>query len=326
MINWHSFLIKNGALFSDKKEVSFINAFPICPPPTENSYFVPLTHMGSIQIEGVEAKKFLQGQVTCDVDQLSKEQGLFGALCNPKGRVLANFQLHETQDEKLLLIMHSSLIGITIQELTKYAVFSKVSITDSSELYVLFGTNFLHRDKVPNISSALYHKDGRSIISIPIASAIEFFTKLQRTSTMMSSNLWIYGDIQSGIPVLQKETSDLFVPQMLNLDYLDAISFTKGCYTGQEIVARMKYLGKLKRKMYRISRISNKIVLAGTPCYADNKKQISGYVVSCVQINLDLQELLIVLTDKAAESGYLMIDNAKIEKIEYLPLTYRTTN
>lgn len=322
MNNWHSFLKKNGANFSNKKEVSFDKALPFSDYSRELGFFVPLTHLGLIQLEGQDAKQFLQGQITCDVGSLSKENSIFGARCNPKGRTLTNFQLHETNDGRLLLIMHRSLIDLTIHDLSKYAAFYKVALKDATDLHALFGLVRINHDYQSNISSNFSYKDGRELVSIPVNHAIELWDELSAVSTVADYNFWESLNIQSGIPVLQKETSGSFVPQMLNLDHLDAISFTKGCYTGQEVVARMKYLGKLKRRVYRIIRNSDQITPPGTPCYVEDIKQVSGYVISSVQIDSNAQELLVVLTDQAAEIHRMAIGNTSIEKIQYLPLNY----
>ena len=323
MDNWHSFLKKNGAKFSNKKEISFEKIQSIVDYSKKKSFFTPLTHLGLIQLEGKDARQFLQGQVTCDVMFLSKDNSIFGARCTPKGRTLTNFQLHETCDDKLLMIMHRSLISLVIKDLSKYAAFFKVDLIDATELYAIFGLVHIALDHQFDVSSSFSYKDGRELVAVAGDHAIDLWNELSDISTVAGYNLWETLNIQSGIPVLQKETSGSFIPQMLNLDHLDAISFTKGCYTGQEVVARMRYLGKLKRKMYRIIRTSDKFVPPGAPCYVEDINQISGYVISSVQIDSNFQELLVVLTDQAAESQYMAISNANIEKVQYLPLSYK---
>jgi folate-binding protein YgfZ len=322
MDNWHSFLKKNGAKFSNKNEISFEKTQPIVDHSKKESFFIPLTHLGLIQLEGIDARQFLQGQVTCDVGLLSNNNSIFGAKCTPKGRTLTNFQLHEICDDKLLMIMHRSLIDLVIKDLSKYAAFYKVTLIDATELYAIFGLVNVTLDYQFDVSSSFSYKDGRELVAVSGNHATDLWNELSKISTVAGYNSWETLNIQSGIPILQKETSGSFVPQMLNLDYLDAISFSKGCYTGQEVVARMRYLGKLKRKMYRINRTSNQIVPPGTPCYVEDINQISGYVISSVQIDSNFQELLAVLTDQAAVSQHMSIGNANIEKVQYLPLSY----
>jgi folate-binding protein YgfZ len=220
------------------------------------------------------------------------------------------------------MIMHRSLIDLVIKDLSKYAAFYKVTLIDATELYAIFGLVNVTLDYQFDVSSSFSYKDGRELVAVSGNHATDLWNELSKISTVAGYNSWETLNIQSGIPILQKETSGSFVPQMLNLDYLDAISFSKGCYTGQEVVARMRYLGKLKRKMYRINRTSNQIVPPGTPCYVEDINQISGYVISSVQIDSNFQELLAVLTDQAAVSQHMSIGNANIEKVQYLPLSY----
>jgi len=318
-------LRKQGAIFSDENEVSFKDSLIFDEDRKKTSYLVPLTHLGVILLEGEDAKKFLQGQVTCDINKLSGKNSISGARCNPKGRTLTNFQLHQINDEKLLMVMHHSLITKSKDELAKYAAFFRVKLFDASDEYALFGFDPIdskNQHQEQHISSSYSYEDGRFVASCPIGYAEEVWSNFIKKMTPTGTDLWKKSDIQSGIPTLQEETSDIFVPQMLNLDHLDSISFTKGCYTGQEVVARMKYLGKLKKKMYRIHRKNNILPLPGTPCYIEETRQVSGNIISAVQINIDFQELLVVLTDKAAKNKDIAIGDGSIEKIKYLPISY----
>jgi folate-binding protein YgfZ len=121
---------------------------------------------------------------------------------------------------------------------------------------------------------------------------------------------------------LQEETSGIFIPQMLNLDYLNAISFKKGCYTGQEIVARMKYLGTLKRRMYRVAITDAASLCTGMPCCFPGTEQSVGSVISAAYAGNDTHQLLLVLTDDAANKTQLTIGSGNIKEIEYLSLPY----
>jgi folate-binding protein YgfZ len=118
------------------------------------------------------------------------------------------------------------------------------------------------------------------------------------------------------------ETSDVFIPQMLNLQALEAISFKKGCYTGQEVVARMKYLGKLKRKMYRATIRGGELPIPGTACYLPGQEQSIGNVVKAVHADKESYELLLVITDAAAQANQLIFGHGDIQSIQYQPLPY----
>ncbi|MFT6300200.1 MAG: folate-binding protein YgfZ [Saprospiraceae bacterium] len=325
MNNWHTFLQLQGASFLNDKEVSFGENLSAYSDSSKRQCFSPLTHLGALLVKGEDAKKFLQGQITCDIDNLSIRSSILGARCNPKGRTLVNFQLHEVKDNNFLLIMHHSLVASTKDELSKYAAFFKVSLLDVSEEYGILGVclnNIKDEFKAPFSSSIYYYDDTRALIAVPVKKAEAQWFELIDDYLPVGTVAWNLFDIQSGFVLLQKETSGAFIPQMLNMDHLDAISFTKGCYTGQEIIARMKYLGTLKRKMHRVSRLNQEIPSIATEVYLPDAKQVVGTVVAAVQIDAVSQELLLVLNDKAVKSEWLVIGNSDMEKVIHLPLPY----
>jgi len=325
MNDWHAFLQLQGASFLNDKEVSFGKNLPDYSDSGKSQCFSPLTHLGVLSVEGEDAKKFLQGQITCDVKNMSTRYGILGARCNPKGRTLVNFQLHEMEDGKLLLIMHHSLVTYTKDELSKYAAFFKVNLLDVSQEYALLGiclNNIKDELKASFSASTYYYEDSRALVVVPINKAKAQWLELMDSYLPVGTRAWNLFDIQSGFVLLQKETSGTFIPQMLNMDHLNAISFTKGCYTGQEIIARMKYLGTLKRRMYRVSRLNQEIPLIATAVYLPDVKQVVGAVVAAAQVDDVSQELLLVLNDEAAKSDRLVIGNDDTEKVIYLSLSY----
>jgi folate-binding protein YgfZ len=156
-----------------------------------------------LKISGLDAGKFLQGQLTCDVSALADRQFILSAHCNPQGRVVSLFYLIFL-DNAYYLLMPADMLAITQAALKKYAVFFKTTLEDAS--------NELENVLAQICKPALF-------------------------------------DIQAGVPRIHPETSGAFLPHDINLDQLGAISFEKGCYTGQEIIARMQYRGKLKKRM-----------------------------------------------------------------------------
>jgi|TARA_B110000503_G_scaffold38382_1_gene63003 tRNA-modifying protein YgfZ len=326
MNNWYSFLQLQASASLGCHSISFgETSFDYTVNPKKCSYFSPLIHLGAILVEGKDAKKFLQGQVTCDLNQLSQDNSILGARCNPKGRTLVNFQLHELNDQKLLMIMHHSLVVSVKDELSKYAAFFKVCLVDASDAYIYFGlsSNYaVMQDKVSFSSSIFHYNDGRILTVCSLECAERQWLELQRSGVPVGTERWRLLDIQSGFAFLQEETSGIFIPQMLNLDYLNAISFKKGCYTGQEIVARMKYLGTLKRRMYRVAITDTEAPFPGTPCFLPDTEQSVGNVVSAAYAGSNNYQLLLVLTDAAADKKSLMLGSNNIKEIEYLSLPY----
>lgn len=325
MNNWHTFLQQQGATILGEGNIFFTESTSNYPSLQKSCTLSPLIHLGIIALEGPDTKRFLQGQVTCDVLQLTPDLSMLGARCNPKGRMLTNFQLHELRDQQLLMVMDRSLITQTIDELSKFAAFFKVQLTDASEQYQLIGVaNFPvdRQEKIPTAASTYRYKDGRQLLIVPEEQAQSLWIQLSEKATAVGTEFWILQDIQAGLGTLQTETSDMFIPQMLNLQALEAISFKKGCYTGQEIVARMKYLGKLKRKMYRATIQGGELPSSGTACYLPGQEQSIGNVVKAVHADENSMELLLVLTETAPQGNQLIIGHGDIQSIQYQSLPY----
>ena len=332
MNNWHSFLHQQGATLLEQNRLSFNEKPGNYPNLQQQNTMTPLINLGVLSVNGADSVRFLQGQVTCDVEQLSAEHSLIGARCNPKGRALSSFRLVQASDDQLLMIMDHSLLQSSIDDLSKFAAFFKVQLTDASEQYHCIGLTGQH--STLNTSTLVTKKiitsqisDNRQLLIIPDDQAETLWLSLTKRTTPVGTEFWELQDIKNGIANVQLETSAMFIPQMLNLQAIDAISFKKGCYTGQEVVARMKYLGKIKRRMYRIAVMGdtvsvNALPSPGTSCQLPNQKQSIGNVVAAANADKDLQEILVVLTDEAAQSKALIIGTEHHKKVERLLLPY----
>lgn len=333
MNNWHIFLHQQGATLLEQNRLSFNEKPGDYPNLQQQNTMTPLIHLGVLSVNGADSARFLQGQVTCDVEQLNIEHSLIGARCNPKGRALTSFRLVEVSHDQLLMIMDYSLIQSSIDELSKFAAFFKVQLTDASEQYHCIGltgqhsaldTSTLATQKV--ITCQL--SDDRQLLVMPEKQAETLWSSLAEQAAPVGTEFWELQDIKAGTANIQLETSAMFIPQMLNLQAIDAISFKKGCYTGQEVVARMKYLGKLKRRMYRIAvrgdtASAKALPSPGTSCQLPNQEQSIGNVVAAANADKDLQEILVVLTDEAAQSEALIIGTEHHKKVDQLSLPYK---
>ncbi|MCY7296614.1 tRNA-modifying protein YgfZ [Alteromonas sp. a30] len=218
----------------------------------------PITQKSIIQISGEDSQKFLQSQLTANLDELEIGTSQFACQCNAKGKTLAIFHVIAFP-EKYLLITDSGCVENSLRELKKYAVFSKVVIDDVSDQYQLIGVS---GDELPesvtplpstHLQSTICNNSAVTRFDVPesrwlflLENDAPEITELQKQA-IMSENEWDIMDIQAGIPKLAQAQSEEYVPQMMNLQALNAISFNKGCYMGQEVVARTKYLGKNKR-------------------------------------------------------------------------------
>lgn len=255
--DWTRFLLSQQAVFTKDNHINFDTEIL-----QTGKQIYPVPHLAVLKAAGKDAAKLLQGQITCNVNDITENQGSLGAFCNPKGRAIATFLLIRSGD-LFLLVLPVELLLTVKSRLQKYILRSDVQITDGSDEFCLIG---LRRDDAPAEGSAplfstrrddvisinLSSKQSRSLVLAEAGRAADFWTgKVEREGFRPTgSERWRLLDLVSGIPWLGPATSEEFVPQMLNLDKLGGISFNKGCYTGQEIVARTHYLGKIKRALF----------------------------------------------------------------------------
>lgn len=224
------------------------------------------TSLSVIKLQGEDATKYLQGQVTIDVTQLESGQALLGCHCDFKGKTWNVFYAVGNATE-IYLICHEQAVSASLSELKKYGVFSKVEISDDSEQWAfVVGRGLCIEQSVAELFSqaptthraversdcgfAIYfdHATPRYLLMLPILQAEKLCT--QHAAKMVVPEMWDLLEIQAGIADIRSATSNDFVPQMMNMQFLDAIDFQKGCYMGQEVVARTKYLGKNKRATF----------------------------------------------------------------------------
>ena len=321
MSHWQAFLGDTTVATESDHTLTFNESPEDYPQLRDQTTATPLIHQGLISVEGADACRFLQGQVTCDVFRLETGEAQPGACCTPKGRMIASFWLHRVGEQRFLMQMHHSLVAPTLQHLEKYAAFFKTSLAEATNQYPLIGlSSNIKDDVVESLSPFAMHElpDGRKIVIVEAEAAETFWQKLTDQAQPVGTEYWQWLDIVAGLGHVQRETSDLFIPQMLNLQALDAISFKKGCYTGQEVVARMKYLGKLKRHMYRLSASAVVPLPApGSPCALPDTEQSAGNLVSIARTGKNV-EMLAVLTDQAAASDALKIGehNLPVHQLE----------
>lgn len=219
-----------------------------------------LTSWGAINMVGQDKKSYLQGQVTCDVVTLAEDQSTFGAHCDAKGKVWSAFRLFHHNDGYAML-QPKSAIDAELVELKKYAIFSKVEITQSQDIVLgLVGQNAIQfidtitdsRGDVRPLpgGTAVMVDQQRWLLMLSEESAQQLCSSI--SAPLVDEALWTRLDIEAALPVLGAEQQTEHIPQALNLQAIGGISFTKGCYTGQETVARAKYRGINKRAMYMV--------------------------------------------------------------------------
>ncbi|WP_247254746.1 YgfZ/GcvT domain-containing protein [Pseudomonas moorei] len=301
----------------------------------DSAFFCTLSHEGVLAVRGADAGKFLQGQLTCNLNYLSDTQASLGARCTQKGRMQSSFRIL-LEGDGVLMAMASELLEPQLADLKKYAVFSKSKLTDESAAWVRFGVD--HGDaalkslglELPAETDQVVRNDGlialrvspdRAELWVSADQADAVKGKLSALLAEGELNQWLLGQIRAGIGQVMPGTRELFIPQMLNLQAVGGVSFKKGCYTGQEIVARMQYLGKLKRRLYRLSLDASELPEPGTQLFSPSHGSSIGEVVLAAQGEQQI-ELLAVLQADAAEAGDIHVDALDGPALHLLDLPY----
>ncbi|ONH56543.1 hypothetical protein SAMN04490182_0674 [Pseudomonas cedrina] len=301
----------------------------------DSAFFCPLSHEGVLAVRGADASKFLQGQLTCNLNYLSDTQASLGARCTQKGRMQSSFRTL-LQGDGVLLAMATELLEPQLADLKKYAVFSKSKLTDESAAWVRFG--LMNADaalaslglELPAETDSVARSDaliairvspGRAELWAPAEQAESVRSQLAEHLQQADLNEWLLGQIRAGIGQVMPQTRELFIPQMLNLQAVGGVSFKKGCYTGQEIVARMQYLGKLKRRLYRLRLDAAQLPEPGTPLFSPSHNSSIGEVVIAAKADLTI-ELLAVLQAEAADSGDVHLGTLEGPGLQLLDLPY----
>ncbi|SDS68325.1 CAF17-like 4Fe-4S cluster assembly/insertion protein YgfZ [Pseudomonas oryzae] len=299
------------------------------------AFFTPLDHEGILAVHGVDAAKFLQGQLTCNLNYLNAETSSLGARCTPKGRMLSSFRIVPLADG-FALAMARELVEAQLADLKKYAVFFKAQLADETASWARFG--LADGDGVLlALGIDLPAEPGRvarngELLAVRLhgercelwAPAAEAATVQQRLAAQLaegSLNDWLLSQVRAGVAQVFGATRELFIPQMLNLQSLGGVSFKKGCYTGQEIVARMQYLGRLKRRLYRLRLDGGELPAPGSELFSPVHGSSVGEVALAAR-SADGIELLAVLQDNAVEDGRLHLGSLEGPALQLLELPY----
>jgi len=334
---WNSFLQTQSAGIgeNDGMRSGQNGANPACA-------LIDLSHLGLISVHGEDAETFLQGQVTSDVRNLTDDHFQISACCNPKGRMLANFIAFRHQ-QKIVLQMPRDNQQVLLKRLPMFILMSKVKVADAGDELVcigLLGDN-AHAllqsqfSRVPAKAWDAAHENGFTLLRHPGETPrievigepdamISLWEKLVGSATLCSSERWTLENIRAGVPTLYAATSESFLPQMTNMHLIDGVSFTKGCYTGQEVVARTKYLGKIKRRMYLARIDGDQCPQPGDALFSAESQsgQGAGNVVDA-QVSADGGcEMLAVIEIARHDDGDVHISSVNGEKLHFQTLPY----
>ncbi len=301
---WRAFLQDAGAEFSDNEHWMidhYGNPVRERQLVLNGTALYDLNHYGIIRVNGADAASFLQGQFSNDISLVNHTNSQLSAYCTPKGRVLTMLRIVMFKDDYLLLLPQTLLPRI-LKRLQMYIMMSKVKLNHVNNDLVVLGLSdpdanieltkwiSLIPDEV-NLSCStasvttirVHSHNPRYIIIATPDKAKSLWSDLNINAAPVGAIPWKLLDILAGIPEITTATTETQVPQMLNLDRIGAISFKKGCYPGQEIVARMHYLGKLKKRMYRLHFSPGTTIKPGAELFSPDGRadEAVGNIISC---------------------------------------------
>ena len=299
-----------------------------------------------LAIEGADAVGFLQGQTTCDIKALKPGQMTLGAICNPKGRTLAVFRLLRVESG-CLLVLPKDRIDAVRRRLIPYVLRAQVRITgavDDGDWSLLGGLGsigpgagaVLGMTGEPQPGQALLmstgawmltlERSGKYLVAGPsaVTAALRYRLLADGLAHEITNERWQFAEIADGIPTITDATAEEFIPQMLNLDLLGGISFGKGCYTGQEVVARTHYLGAVKRRMHRLRAQSDRRPEAGLRIAMGPDDTLAGQVLIAAGTPEmpGCYDMLSVLTAEGAQAQELRLGSPSGSRLEPARLPY----
>ena len=336
---WQTFLQNRNAAIEDGRVTHYGDAAAELKTTRSGTVLADLSHLGLIHFSGEDAEAFLQGQLSCDVRKITADAAQYGGYCTPKGRLLANFLMWRSNGGYTMQLP-GSLCAAIQKRLSMFVLRAEVKVTDSSESLVRIGVAGTHAaalveknlGAVPNANLGVIHGDQASILRlaqdrfelvITPEQAPALWEKLSKDATPVGAACWDWLEIKAGIPVITPATQEQFVPQMANLEAIGGVSFQKGCYPGQEIVARTQYLGKLKRRMYLAHIQSATSIMAGDELFsADMAEQSSGMIVNAAPSPDGGFDALAVIQMSSVEAGSVHWKSPDGPALEILPLPY----
>ncbi len=306
-------------------------------PVLQISGIVELTHLGVIRIVGDDAVKFLQGQLTQDVALLDLTQARLAAFCNAKGRMQASFVVFKRSQEEVLLVCSRDIVAATLKRLSMFVMRAKAKLSDASGEFALHGMLGSAIESIAgSLCSAgekadfgdanmvfLYPGAGqpRAMWCAPAGSPVP-----QAPSIDLAAWHWL--EVQSGIAMITQPIFEAFVPQMLNYESVGGVNFKKGCYPGQEIVARSQFRGTLKRRAYLVH--TDAVPAVGQEVFhAGDAEQPCGMVASAAANPTGGSDAIVSMQTSAAADAAEHADEARLRlgsaagaALSLLPLPY----
>jgi tRNA-modifying protein YgfZ len=353
---WQQWLQSAGARVENDQVQDFGDPQGELDAARSGSVLADLSHLGVLDFTGPDSEAFLQAQLSCDVRSIGATSSSYGSYCTPKGRMLADFLLWRLSAAQpadmstgFRMVLSRSIVAPVQKRLRMYVLRLKVQVTDASDSTVLLGVS--GDAPVPALRSVLAdapqqthdHElarfgEGGTAISLPgkrrflIAAAVESAPKLWNGLAAalrrpVGTPCWEWLDIRSGFPLVTARTQEQFLPQMVNLELIGGVSFKKGCFPGQEIVARTQHLGKVKRRMFLAHVDETRSPPSpGDDVYSDDiPDQASGTVVNAQAAPGGGYDLLAVVHHSSRESSVVRLHSTDGPVLRFLNMPYTVT-
>jgi folate-binding protein YgfZ len=338
MTAWTEFLASRGAQLDNGVVAGFGDPAGELVASVGQTVVADLSHFGLIGFSGEEAQTFLHGQITNDLRGLRENAAVFAGYLSPKGRMLANFLVMKRRED--VLVMLPEALRESIQKrLSMFILRSKVKARDAGAEWVRLGINGPDAAALvaevlgvaaPEGMMAMAHGeqaftlrlgDGRFDLFIAPDAAPAAWEKLAARARPVGAPAWDWLMVQAGVPVVLPQTQDHFVPQMANMEILGGVSFNKGCYPGQEIVARSQYLGKVKRRLH-LAHLDAE-ARPGDELFApDPADQSAGLIANAAPAPEGGWDVLAVVMNPSVEAGEVRLKSRDGAKLVFKPLPY----
>lgn len=302
--------------------------------------YFDLSHFSLLEISGSDAFGFMHGQITADLNQLETQGWLFSAWCLPNGRVIGTFIVYANNDS-LLMILPSMLKEKIMQRLSMFILRSQVSVNDVSEDYTLIGLSDTEIEKILQPTSIsetisagnkiqsekvtclkLWNHGPRYILISKMEHVEDLMNNITAICTPGERVDWNLLDIEAGMPWIINATSEAFLPQMLNLDQMHGLSYQKGCYPGQEVIARLYYRGQLKKMLYLGTGKADISPGAGDRLIIKNSGNVVADVIDAELHSSGGFRLLAVAETQYANHEDLCLESAPDIAVKLQPINY----
>ena len=337
--DWQQFLTQQGATIDAGMVQHFGDAAAELLSTRQGTVLCDLSQFGMLRVSGEEAQTFLQNMLSNDTREVDASRAQLSSLNTPKGRMLATMLIWRDGGDYLLQLPRA-LCEPLRKKLGMYVLRAKVKITDASDEIVVLGLSGENAQEIlkklfgeppqqpfgfidTKQAGVLKFSDTRFQINTTAQYAPALWQALSQHAKPAGSVCWDWLNIRAGIPVILPQTQEQFVPQMANLELLGGVNFKKGCYPGQEIVARMQYLGKAKRRMYLAYLDSGAAPQSGDELFsADMAGQASGMIVNVAPAPGGGYDLLAVVQTSSREAQTVHWKSMQGEALQFLPLPY----